>query len=96
VPAPDPRPCSQVIDSLWNQTTHYRRAYLRLINEEHREVDLGFLEHRLMIDALQRRDAAGAAELVRMHLRRSRSRITEHADALSKGGTPDADRKRSV
>lgn len=76
----------EMIDSLWNQTTHYRRAYLRLVHDADRDVDLGFLEHRLMIDALARRDADAAGELVQMHLRRTRVRITEHADALQGAG----------
>lgn len=76
----------EMIDSLWNQTTHYRRAYLGLVHRAERDVDLGFVEHRLLIDALARRDADAAAEIIRMHLRRTRIRITEHADELNHGG----------
>ncbi|MEZ5076953.1 MAG: GntR family transcriptional regulator [Solirubrobacterales bacterium] len=76
----------EMIDSLWNQTTHYRRAYLRLVREADRDVDLGYLEHRLLLDSLARRDAETAAELVRMHLRRTRVRITEHAGTITGSG----------
>lgn len=76
----------EMIESLWNRTTHYRRAYLRLVRRGEREVDLGFLEHRLLIDAIGRRDAEAAAELVGMHLRRTRARITAHADELDASG----------
>ncbi len=83
--APMPR-LLETINSLWNQTTHYRRAYLRLVHQADGEVDLGFVEHRLLVDSLARRDSETAAELVRMHLRRTRVRITEHADALTECG----------
>jgi DNA-binding GntR family transcriptional regulator len=78
-----------MIESLWNQTTYYRRTYLHLVHEEEKGIELGFVEHRLIIDALARREADAAGQLVAMHLQRTRARITEHAASLSGTGPSD-------
>jgi DNA-binding GntR family transcriptional regulator len=76
----------EMIDSLWNQTTHYRRAYLRVAHEDDHDLEHGFLEHKLLIDSLAHSDSEAAADIIRMHLRRTRIRITEHAAALQQAG----------
>jgi DNA-binding GntR family transcriptional regulator len=59
-----------LIEGYWNRTQHHRRAYMRIIGSERRE--LIAVEHRLLMDALERRDANDAALLQALHVRRTR------------------------
>jgi len=73
-----------MIDDLWHSTQQYRRAYLHAISDA--ELELGFLEHRLIVDALARHAVADAQQLVRGHVRRTRTTLTGHAELFSSGG----------
>jgi DNA-binding GntR family transcriptional regulator len=75
--APMPR-LLRLIDDLWHSTQQYRRAYVCAIDRE--ELEMGFLEHRLIVDALARRDPMDAQQLVRSHVRRTRITLTRHPD----------------
>lgn len=71
----------RMIEGFWNTTQHYRRAYLATLSGDDHE--LVFLEHRLILDALERRDAVDAEARQRSHIRRTRLRLTEHRDLFS-------------
>ena len=58
----------EIIDGLWNRTQHYRRAYSRLPAR----FAIAHMEHRLLLEAIVRRDPEAAAALSRVHIRRTR------------------------
>ena len=61
---------TRMIDKFWNSTQHYRRAFASTIGPA------GFAavhsEHRLIVDALRRRDAEQAGIILYGHIRRTR------------------------
>jgi DNA-binding GntR family transcriptional regulator len=68
-----------IVESLWNVAEPYRRAYLGLHPEI---VELTLLEHRLLLDALGRRDGEDAARVVEMHIRRTRLSLARHPEVF--------------
>jgi DNA-binding GntR family transcriptional regulator len=62
-----------MIERFWNTTQHYRRAYFKLIERAGHWVI--HAEHRLLLEAIKRRDAEEAARIVRGHIRRTRLSI---------------------
>lgn len=74
--APLPRALS-MIEGFWNQTQQYRRAYLHTIRRNLETVDW---EHRLILEALERRDGDNASSLQRMHTRRTRLTLAPHLE----------------
>ena len=79
--APMPRVLT-MIERLWNQTQQYRRAYLA--TDHVGKVELANLEHRLILDALERRDPVGAASCLRSHLRRTAKTLMRHPDLFDR------------
>lgn len=71
----------EMIERFWNQTQHYRRAYVELV-EPGREWII-HSEHRLIMDAIERRDADEAAALLRGHIRRTRIELQRHPELFS-------------
>jgi DNA-binding GntR family transcriptional regulator len=65
-----------LIDGLWNTTQQYRRLYGLLPNR----LEIAGVEHRLLLDALERRDSDDATRILTMHIRRTRLTLDEHAD----------------
>jgi DNA-binding GntR family transcriptional regulator len=74
--APLPRVLS-MIEGFWNQTQQYRRAYLHMVQTNLEVVNA---EHRLLLEALERRDPRDAAELQCLHIRRTRTTLTPHSE----------------
>lgn len=78
-----------MIERFWNTTQQYRRAYTTLL------VSAGawatHYEHRLLIEAIRRRDRPDAEALLQMHLRRTRQQLVHHPElfrpAQDKGET---------
>jgi DNA-binding GntR family transcriptional regulator len=68
-----------IIQSLWNVAEPYRRAYLGLRPEI---VELTLVEHRLLLDALDRRDGEDAARILQMHIRRTRLGLAAHPEVF--------------
>ena len=59
-----------MIERFWNSTQHYRRAYFKLVERSgHWVIDA---EHRLMMEAIRRRDGEEAARILHGHIRRTR------------------------
>lgn len=67
-----------MIERFWNTTQHYRRAFMTLLGPERNWII--HAEHRLIVDAIRRRDAEGAAHLLTGHIRRTRSELAQHPD----------------
>lgn len=72
-----------MIEDLWNTTQHYRRAYRgTLTREEFAFVDL---DHRFILEALERRDPVDAEQRVRSHIRRTRLVLSERREIFENG-----------
>lgn len=67
-----------MIERFWNTTQHYRRAFTALLGPERNWII--HAEHRLIVDAIRRRDAEGAGHLLMGHIRRTRCELAQHAD----------------
>lgn len=88
--APMPR-LLEMIESFWNSTQHYRRAYLTMLDEAgHRLV---YYEHALILDALERHDPVDAEARQRSHLRRTRLMLLDHPEVfrIVRPAAPDDD-----
>jgi DNA-binding GntR family transcriptional regulator len=65
-------------EQFWNQTQQYRRAYL--VTDLERKIETANADHRLILDALEQRDANDASNRLRSHLRRTRATLMRHPD----------------
>lgn len=63
---------------LWNSTQHYRRTFMNLRGEEGRPIVNA--EHRLLVDAIGRRDAVDAERILSGHIRRTRIELSHHPE----------------
>jgi DNA-binding GntR family transcriptional regulator len=59
-----------MIERFWNATQHYRRAYFKLIERSGHWII--HAEHRLMMEAIARKDGEEAARILQGHIRRTR------------------------
>jgi DNA-binding GntR family transcriptional regulator len=59
-----------MIERLWNSTQHYRRAFTQLIGGPDQWII--HYEHRLLLEAIRRRDAIEAGTILGSHIRRTR------------------------
>ena len=66
----------RMISQFWNTTQHYRRAYVTLIGGANRWIINA--EHRLILEAIKRRDAEESEMLLRAHIRRTRQELERH------------------
>lgn len=69
-----------VVTRLWNSTQHYRRMFVRLGGTGRRWVVNA--EHRLLLDALQRRDVTDAERYLSGHIRRTRIELDQHPEVF--------------
>jgi len=81
-----------MVERFWNTTQHYRRAFTRILGSERNWII--HAEHRLIIDAIRRRDADGAAHLLTEHIRRTRCELARHADLFPDPSTVKKKRRR--
>jgi DNA-binding GntR family transcriptional regulator len=63
---------------LWNSTQHYRRAFVSLAGQGRMWVVNA--EHRLLLDAVRRRDTEDAERFLAGHIRRTRIELAAHPD----------------
>lgn len=71
-------PLSTIVVRLWNSTQHYRRAYVSISGPGRRWVINA--EHRLLLDAVQRRDVTDAERYLSGHIRRTRIELAKHPE----------------
>jgi DNA-binding GntR family transcriptional regulator len=69
-----------MIEELWNTTQHYRRAYRSTLSTD--EFTFVDLDHRFILDALDRHDAIDAEQRMRSHIRRTRLTLTERREVF--------------
>lgn len=66
-----------LVESYWNTTQHYRRAYTKLVWQKGNWI-INY-EHRLLLEAIKRRDPVDARQILKMHIRRT------HQELLRRG-----------
>jgi DNA-binding GntR family transcriptional regulator len=74
-------PLNAMVTRLWNSTQHYRRAYVALGGPQRMWVVNA--EHRLILDAVVRRDADDAERFLTGHIRRTRIELGQHPEVFS-------------
>ena len=72
------------VSRLWNATQHYRRAFMELTGPRRRWVVNA--EHRLLLDAISRRDEVDAGRFIAGHIRRTRVELSHHPEVFGEGG----------
>ena len=70
-----------MVTRLWNSTQHYRRAFVGLSGPDRRWVVNA--EHRLLLDAIARRDAVDAERCLSGHIRRTRVELAQHPEIFA-------------
>lgn len=68
------------VTRLWNSTQYYRRAFMQLTGPSRRWVVNA--EHRLLIDAVARRDEVDAGRFLAGHIRRTRIELRRHPEVF--------------
>jgi DNA-binding GntR family transcriptional regulator len=69
------------VSRLWNATQHYRRAFMLLSGPERRWIVNS--EHRLLLDAIRRRDAVDGERYLSGHIRRTRTELAQHPEVFA-------------
>ncbi|MDX6365260.1 MAG: hypothetical protein QOK30_336 [Nocardioidaceae bacterium] len=69
-------PLNAMVARLWNSTQHYRRAYIALGGPDRMWIVNS--EHRLILDAVVRRDSVDAERFLEGHIRRTRIALGHH------------------
>jgi DNA-binding GntR family transcriptional regulator len=70
------------VTRLWNSTQYYRRAFMQLSGPSRRWVVNA--EHRLLLDALERRDDVDAGRFLAGHIRRTRVELGRHPEVFTR------------
>jgi DNA-binding GntR family transcriptional regulator len=71
---------TSMVTRLWNSTQHYRRAFVKLSGPERMWVVNA--EHRLLLDAIERRDTVDAERCLNGHIRRTRVELARHPEVF--------------
>jgi DNA-binding GntR family transcriptional regulator len=70
-----------MVTRLWNSTQHYRREFVRIGGAGRAWVINS--EHRLLLDAIQRRDTVDAERYLSGHIRRTRVELARHPEVFA-------------
>lgn len=70
-----------MVTRMWNSTQHYRRAFVRLGGSGRAWVINS--EHRLLLDAIERRDPVDAERYLSGHIRRTRIELARHPEVFA-------------
>jgi DNA-binding GntR family transcriptional regulator len=73
-------PLMSMVRRLWNSTQHYRRAFVSLSGPGRMWVINA--EHRLLLDAIERRDVTDAERYLSGHIRRTRIELARHPEVF--------------
>ena len=73
-------PLMSNVRRLWNSTQHYRRAFIALSGPGRMWVVNA--EHRLILDAVERRDPVDAERYLSGHIRRTRIELSRHPEVF--------------
>lgn len=67
---------ASMVERLWDTTQHYRREFMRISGGPRSWVTNS--EHRLLIEAIERRDGSAAEDVLALHIRRTRVELRKH------------------
>ncbi|MFI2304324.1 GntR family transcriptional regulator [Actinacidiphila glaucinigra] len=70
-----------ITERLWNSTQHYRRAFMVLTDPDRGSIVNA--EHRLILDAVRRRDPEDGERYLTGHIRRTRVELTAHPELFT-------------
>jgi len=70
-----------MVTRMWNSTQHYRRAFVRIGGSGQAWVINS--EHRLLLDAIERRDPVDAERYLSGHIRRTRIELARHPEVFA-------------
>ena len=70
----------EIIERLWNTTQHYRRAYANIAGSP--GLDVTHLEHKLLVEAMSRRDSEDSERIIAGHIRRTRLLLAQHPEVF--------------
>jgi DNA-binding GntR family transcriptional regulator len=73
---------TSMVTRLWNSTQHYRRAFVSLSGPGRMWVINA--EHRLILDAIERRDPVDAERYLNGHIRRTRIELDKHPEVFDR------------
>lgn len=82
-----------LVERFWNTTQHYRRAYTKMVWKQGDWIINS--EHRLLMEAIKRRDPVDAGQILQLHIRRTRMALARHPELFESPATPDAKRRKS-
>lgn len=71
-----------MVERLWDTTQHYRREFIRISGGSRSWVTN--FEHRLLIEAIERRDASAAQDVLALHIRRTRVELSRRPDLFAR------------
>ena len=74
-------PLMSMVRRLWNSTQHYRRAFVSISGPGRMWVVNA--EHRLVLDAIERRDVADGERYLSGHIRRTRIELARHPEVFA-------------
>ncbi len=80
-------------ERFWNTTQHYRRLFMQSVTRGNGWVI--HAEHRLIVDAIRRRDAEGAGNVLHEHIRRTRFELEHNASLFPNLEPPKKERRRN-
>jgi DNA-binding GntR family transcriptional regulator len=86
------RQLQSMAEKFWNTTQHYRRLFIQTVIRTNRWVIDA--EHRLMIDAIRRRDGEGAGNVLFEHIRRTRFELERNASIFPEDHVPEGKSRR--
>ena len=76
----------KMIEEFWNSTQQYRRVYYQRVSDELRRepgsLPMTHLDHRMLVDAIVRRDSETAQSALSTHIRRSRLELAAHREVF--------------
>lgn len=72
----------QLVEGLWNLAEPYRIAYFQASGEIEAAVETTQTEHRLILDAIRRGSPEDAAQLLSVHIRRTRLGLAARAETF--------------
>jgi DNA-binding GntR family transcriptional regulator len=81
------------VTRLWNVTQHYRRMFMAISGQQRRWIVNA--EHRLLLDAVQRRDTTDAERYLAGHIRRTRIELSNHPEVFQRRGAEPGSSARS-
>lgn len=67
-----------LVEKLWNTTQHYRRAFAQLNGIDSESVT--HMEHRLLVEAIRRKDSVDCERVLAGHIRRTRVALVSHPE----------------